>query len=244
MKAYRRLLILGVLIFLLATPAQAQQELVLSLTRDFGYGGFSNDIEGLFSMHAASPENLQRVDFYIDAQVINTDGEAPFQFQFTTKDYAPGEHRLYALGFTSDGAELRSNELVRVFLSPEEGLNSVVDTIVPILAIIVVIALVSILLPIVLGRGKPVLGKYGVSGGAVCPKCGLPFPIHFLSLHAGFSHLERCPHCAKWVWVRKAGSADLAAAEARWSGEPAASSSTEEKETRARRQIDDSRYDN
>lgn len=229
---------------MLAAPAQAQTELVLSLTRDFGYGGFSNDIEGLFGMHVAGPENLQRMDFYIDDQVVNTDGEAPFQFQFTTKDYVPGEHRLHAIGFTADGAELHSNELVRVFLSPEEGLNSVVGMVVPILAIIVVIALVSILLPIVFGRGKPKLGKYGVSGGAVCPKCALPFPIHFLSLHAGFSHLERCPHCGKWAWVRKASKEDLAAAEARWSGEPAASSSAEDKEARAHRQIDDSRYDN
>ncbi len=107
---------------------------------------------------------------------------------------------------------------------------------------IAVLAALSVMLPSLFGRGKPQIGKYGLSGGAVCTNCGRPFPIHLLSFHAGFKHLERCSHCGKWVWVRRANKDELLAAEARWRGEDRVAPA-EKEEDRLRRQIDDSRYD-
>jgi hypothetical protein len=232
------------LLFAVFTVAFAQSELVLDLSRDFGYAGFSSDIEGLFSMHASGPADLERVDFYIDDALIATDTTAPFSAQFTTKDYAPGEHTLYALGTTDSGATLRSNEFVRVFLSAGEAQSAVVGVIVPIVVILAVIAVAAIGLPILFGRGKPQLGKYGLSGGAVCPKCALPFPIHFFSFHAINSHLERCPHCGKWSWVRRANRVELDAAEARWRGDSESVATADGAADRTKKQIDDSRYVN
>lgn len=243
----KRIFAAGILLLalLVATrPARAQDEtLTLGLSRDFGYAGFSSDIEGLFSLSAQGPANLTRVNFYFNDEIVFSDDEAPFRFQFTTKDYSPGEYRLYAIGVTSDGTELRSNEFVRVFLSADEARGKTIGLVIPILLIVGVVSLASIGLPLLFGRGKPQLGKYGISGGAVCPKCGLPFPIHMLSFHAGFNNLERCPHCGKWVWVRKAKKEDLAAAEARWSGAGPSSAPVQSKEEQVRRQIDESRYD-
>ncbi len=242
----KKIFALAIVVSLLISPhpafAQGDESFSISLSRDFGYGGFENDIEGLFSFHAQGPENLARVDFYIDEQLIASDETAPFSYQFSTKTYLPGEHHLYALGFTADGQELRSNEIVRVFLSAEEARDKVVGLVFPLLGIILLILVVVTVIPLALGRGKPQPGKYGLSGGAVCAKCGLPFPIHFFSFHAGAKNFERCPHCGKWVWVRKATKEDLLAAEARWVGDDKIANS-ETKETRLRRQIDDSRYD-
>lgn len=226
-----------------AVPALAQEPtLTLDLNRDFGYGGFEGDIEGLFSMKADGPADLQRVDFYIDETLIASVSEAPFRVQFTTKDYAPGTHVLSAVGFTAGGLELRSNTFERVFLSAEEARSKTVGLIAPVLALVAVILLITALIPALLGRSKPQPGKYGVSGGAVCPKCALPFPLHFFSPHFGARNLERCPHCGKWVWVRRASKDDLVAAEARWMGNEAPVPS--QRRDRLSEQIDDSRYDN
>jgi hypothetical protein len=235
--------LLVLLVLVLAPPAFAQGSgLALRLSRDFGYAGFSNDIEGLYTISVDGPEDLARVDFYIDEQVMATIERGPFRYQFSTKSYEPGEHHLVAVGTTANGQELRSNEFVRVFLSAEEARSKVIGLVLPLLAAVAGIGVLSVVVPMLFGRGVPQIGKYGISGGAVCPKCGLPFPIHFLSFHAGSKNLERCPHCGKWVWVRKAKKEDLAAAEARWRGDEQVVTS-ETKEDRVRHQIDDSRYD-
>lgn len=227
-----------------ATPALAQSELVLDLSRDFGFAGFNSDIEGLFSMHASGPQDLQRVLFYIDDAVIDVDATAPFSVQFTTKDHAPGTHTLHAVGFTADGRELASNQFVRVFLSAEDAGSQTLGLVIPLLIILGVLSVAGIFVPMLLGRRLPTLGKYGVSGGAVCPKCALPFPLHFFSFHAIGSRFERCPHCGKWAWVRRANRAELDAAEARWRGDLEEDAARDQgAASRRRKQIDDSRFE-
>lgn len=233
------------LLALFATPALAQSALTLDLSRDFGYGGFNGEIEGLFSMHASGPADLARVLFYIDDLLIAEDTTAPFGVQFTTKDYAPGQHTLHAVGFTAGGDQLASNEFVRVFLSPEQAGEATIGLIIPLVVVLGGLAVAGILLPLLFGRAKPTLGKYGLSGGAVCPKCALPFPLHVFSFHALNVRFERCPHCGKWAWVRRALPAELAAAEDRWRGdleEDAAHGQSAA--SRRQKQIDDSRFDN
>ena len=51
------------------------------------------------------------------------------------------------------------------------------------------------------------------------------------------------PTLGKWSVVRHANPKALAAAEARWRGETPAQFSTEDRDQRAKRQIDDSRYE-
>lgn len=225
-----------------AQNAIAQGELVLSINRDFGYGGFDNKIEGLFSLEAEGPQDLERVDFYIGEELLASIDEAPFRVQFSTNSYAPGEHRLYAIGFTSSGGQLQSNEIVRVFLSKEESRNSVIGIIGPMLGIILLLMLVGAGLPALLGR-KEKVGEYGILGGTVCPKCGLPFTLTVLGFNWFTGKVQKCPHCGKWSVVRRASPDALAAAEGRYRGEEHTQASSESKEQRTRRQIDDSRYE-
>lgn len=220
----------------------AQSALVLSINRDFGYGGFDNRIEGLFTLTAIGPETLASVDFYIDDGLIGKTEQPPFRYQFSTNTYAPGEHRLSAIGHTSSGEDLHSNDIVRVFLSKDESRGAVLGLILPMLGIIFVVMITVAVVPALLGR-KEKVREYGILGGTVCPKCGLPFSLKITGINMIRGKLQRCPHCGKWSVVRRAKAEDLAAAEARWRGEEPGHITDESKEQRTRRQIDDSRYD-
>lgn len=247
MKNHYGILLLVSLAVVAAQPAlQQEPELAVSLSRDFGYGGFDNRIEGLFTIRAEGPEDLVRVDFYIDSESINSDANAPFAYQFTTNDFAPGEHRLYAIGSTSSDTQVRSNELIRVFLTPEQAGGAVYEVVVPILAIALAAIALTAVVPMLLNRGKrPVLGQYGALGAAVCPKCGLPSSYNFLAPNMVVGKLQRCPHCGKWSIMRRASPAELAAAEALWRRQESGSGAAQpdDEANRQRRQIDDSRYE-
>jgi hypothetical protein len=234
--------LLAVILLVCVQNAAAQGQLVLSINRDFGYGGFDNKIEGLFSLTAEGPEDLVGVNFFIDEELLATTEAEPFRVQFSTNSYAAGEHRLYAIGATSSGEEIRSNEIVRVFLTKEESRGAIFGIIVPLVGVIILLTLASAVVPALLGR-KEKVGEYGILGGTVCPKCGLPFSLKFWGLNLFTGKLQRCPHCGKWSVVKRANPEALAAAEARYRGEEPAQNTDESKEQRVRRQIDDSRYE-
>jgi hypothetical protein len=241
-----RFALLASVLLIAAQPFAAQEsQLVVRLNRDFGYGGLDNRIEGLFTISAEGPTDLARVDFYIDAEIINSDTTEPFAYQFTTNDYSMGEHHLFAIGVMESGIELRSNEIVSVFVSPEESRQAAFEIIVPIVAVVLVVMVLAAGLPMLFGRGKrPTIGQYGPLGAAICPKCGLPSPYNFLSPNMVVGKLQRCPHCGKWSIMRRASPADLTLAEELWrqqeGGSPVANDGRQDRE---RRQIDDSRYE-
>lgn len=223
--------------------AQAQSEaLTLRMSRDFGYGGFDNQIEGLFSLRAEGPQTLTRVEFYINNQLMATVNEPPFRYQFNTNQYPAGEHVFSARGFTTSGEQLQSNQLTRVLLSAEESRQMLVRTVGPILGITLLISLLIGALSLRVSS-KPFDGSYGLLGGAVCPQCQLPYALHWLAPRLITRRLQRCPHCGKWAWVGRAKPADLATAEARWRGQDQQAARGDEAAERSRRQIDDSRFD-
>ena len=69
-------------------------------------------------------------------------------------------------------------------------------------------------------RGKPAPippgqpRRYGLMGGAICPKCGRPFPRHWWGLNAGLGKFDRCDNCGRWSIVRAEPFDKLRAAEA------------------------------
>ncbi len=164
--------------------AQATDQLQLGLSRDFGYGGFGNDIQGLFSMKIKNPpQNLVSVEFFIDTTLVGTDAESPFAVQFNTDSYSLGEHSLHAVGTLSDGSSIESNTITSQFVAAGAGTQSILKFVLPILGLVVIMVVVSFVLPLILSKGKlsaiP-LGtprKYGIGGGAICPKCNRPFPL-------------------------------------------------------------------
>lgn len=205
---------------LFSTSALAQEEepgISLKLNRDFGYGGFGGEIQGAFSLKASGPDELVEVQFYIDDTLIGIDDVVPYKIQFRTETYAPGTHTFHAVGILLDGTELYSNEITRYILSGEEAGQSTIKMVVVILGVVIGISVIGIVLPNMLGKkGKQIrIGKYSIAGGAVCPRCKMPYSRHTLSPNLAVGKLERCPHCGKWAIVRRASKADLEAAEER-----------------------------
>jgi hypothetical protein len=211
------------LALLIISPARGQDEdeLILRLNRDFGYGGMGNDIQGFFSMEIRNPPvDLARVEFTIDGQLLAEDTEAPFKIQFSTDSYALGEHILSAVGYTANGDALHSNDFSMKFVSAEAGWQAALKIIGPILALLLGVILLTFITPYLFGRkqgsippGAP--RNYGIKGGAICPRCSRPFALRVLSLNLGpFHKLDRCPHCGKWAIQRRRSLDELRAAEA------------------------------
>jgi len=254
-KLLSALLIFAVLILLtiMNAAAQSTSELELGLSRDFGYAGFGNDIQGLFSMRIKNPpDNLTRVVFFIDATTLGEDTQSPFSLQFNTDSYSLGAHNLSAIGFTSDGQEINSNNIPVEFVPATSATDMIAKIVLPIFGLILLITLVSLILPLILNKGKlsslP-LGtqrNYGIGGGAICPKCSRPFPLRLWWINIGFNKVDRCPYCGKWSFVRSRSLADLRSAEdAELALAQAENTITGESESdKLNKDLDDSRYQN
>ncbi|MEW6094657.1 MAG: Ig-like domain-containing protein [Chloroflexota bacterium] len=250
MKKIAIVLFLALTLCLLAVSlAFAQDEsITLKLSRDFGYSSGTGDIQGLFSMKVTGPDNLVRVEFYIDETMVGEDAESPFRIQFSTDDYPLGLHDLYAIGYTSDGQELRSRLLTGNFVSADEGWGAASKIILPMAVILLVAITLAVIVPAIVTRGKlehlP-LGEertYGIRGGAICPKCHRPFAMHLWGLNLGLSRYDRCPYCGKWSVVRVQSLAILREAEKAeltWAEVEAPPASEEDK---LRKELDDSKY--
>ena len=226
MKKKKYLLIVGLIVILLpnlTSTAFAQieeEQLSLRLSRDFGYSSGSGDIQGTFSMRVSGPDDLVRVVFYIDDQVLGEITESPFRMRFSTDDFPTGIHRLSAVGYTFSGKEYHSNVIQAEFVTAQQGWQQALKFILPLLGFIAIAVLISLLFPMLISRGKTTnlppgaARNYGISGGAICPKCQRPFGMHLYGLNLLVGKYDRCPYCGKWSLVRAAGSTQLAAAEA------------------------------
>jgi hypothetical protein len=225
------------LLFLALVPGVQAQEaeapLELRLRRDFGYGSGLR-VQGRFSMHVAEFEDVERVEFLIDDEVIGEDGEAPFSLRFQTGDYPDGWHTMRAVGYRPNGETVPSNSIRREFVPA----STATWTVVAVFGVVIA----GLVLRYVLTRGDKAT-SYGMVGGTVCPHCDRPFAYHIWSFALLVGRLDRCPHCGKWSFTRRWSPQDLAAVEAelnRGDGQGPPEMSDEE---RLRRQLDSSRYE-
>jgi hypothetical protein len=254
-KVFSIILILCVLITFTVSHAQTQStdQLQLGINRDFGYGGFGNDIQGLFTAHINNPpDNLTRVVFLIDNTTMGEDTTAPFSLQFNTDSYPLGTHILSAVGYTSDGKEIDSNKITAQFVPASSATQAIVKFVVPVFGMILLIGLISVFVPLLLNKGKMAsvpLGeqrKYGIGGGAICPKCSRPFPLRLWWLNLGLKKIDRCPYCGKWSFVRPSSMDDLRSAETAElaNAQPDNPITGETEADKQKKELDDSRYQN
>lgn len=248
MKKIRITSLITILMSLMATTAVVAQteELALSMSRDWGYGGFGGDIQGLFSLKVTGPADLARVVFYIDNTAIGEVTQSPFRVQFNTDNYPNGQRELYAVGYSSGGQEYLSKVINANFVPASEGSKAAMRIVIPVLGVVFGAMLLAAIVPILTGRktknlppGSP--RQYPL-GGAICPKCDRPFAVHFWGLRLGFARLDRCPYCGKWSLVRYASMDKLHAAEqAELAGERAQVPEMAE-EGKLKKELDDSKY--
>jgi hypothetical protein len=202
---------------LISVAAAQAAGLTLSLSRDFGYGGFNSDIQGVFSMHVSGPANLTRVEFFIDTTKIGESTKAPFGLQFNTDAFPLGVHSLSATGYTADGQVLRSETISANFVSASAGSKAALRIVIPLLAVIFGAMLLAAVIPIVTGRRtvplSPGAPREYKLGGVICPKCQRPFGVHFYGMNLLGSKLDRCPYCGRWSLVRRVPLTELHSAE-------------------------------
>jgi len=240
------------LLLLLAVLALAvcadEPKLTLRLRRDFGYGGFSGEIEGSFTLTATGPPDVARVVFLMDGQPVAEALQAPFQYRFQTGQFPPGTHSIQAVGFAATGSELQSNVVGARFLTSAEAKQGISGLILPLLGIIFGLMFLSYVVTYLLSRRAGASGKgrrgYGVSGGAICPRCKRPFACALFGLPLIGSQLERCPHCGKWAFVQRASPEALAAAESAQAAVGASGPSLRirNEDDQFQRELEDSRY--
>ncbi len=248
----RRLAIAIVAACLLCTLASARADepkLTISLQRLMGYGGFTGDIEGTFRLSVSGPADLTRVVIFMDDDSMADLTTSPFQVQFNTSQFAAGLHTMRATGTTAGGLELASNEIRARFLTAEQSRSATAGLIIPLLGAILAFTLLSYLISAAVSRRVKASGQptrsYGISGGAVCHRCGRPFPLHWWAPHLATVKLERCPRCGRWAFVHAASREELTAAEVAEDAALAGNSpapATENAQEKLRKELEDSRF--
>lgn len=220
-----------------AVQGQEANEELLSIRfrRNFGYG-LGSQMQGKFTIRVEGPQDVARVEFLLDGNVIGEDSEAPFSLAVDTADYPEGIHRFSAVGYKANGDQVGSETISRQFVS-----TSVVTIVV--IAIVVLVILFRIASYFLARRSGSKQAGYGFLGGAVCSNCGRPFGIHWWSLRLGVGRFDRCPHCGKWKMVRRASPEALAAAEAMDRPGESTAQGGENDEEAFRRRLEESRYD-
>jgi len=235
------------LIFMSVVSAQSE-ELILILSRDFGYGGFNDDIQGTFSVKASGPANLERVQFFLDDTLLGEDPESPFAIQFITDNYPTGAHVFSAVGFTTDGKRIGSKTISAVFVSKEEGSAASLKIVVPILAVVfgaMAISAITAMVNVRKGKKLPAGAARSYSfGGGICPKCKRPFGFQLLSMNMIVGKLTPCPHCGKWSVVKRATMSELHAAELAELDTEKVQIHDASDEEKIKKELDDSKYQN
>jgi hypothetical protein len=222
MKINRLLLglVFSFLLGLVASPVMAQSNFTLNVHRNIGYSSGSQ-IRGSFNMAVVGPNNIKSATFMIDGQTMKVIAAAPFSFDFNTSDYPFGWHDLSANILTTDGQTLTTTVRRFEFATSEEETAAIRNIVVPMVGGLLVVILIVVGVQVLFFRNKTKtnlpLGaprNYGITGGAVCPKCHRPFPLSLLSLNIGLgTKFTRCVFCGKWSMVRRASLAELRAAE-------------------------------
>ena len=240
--------VFGLLIFLLFLPSavaaqENQQKLQVALVRNFGYGGLGK-IQGRFTVKVKNPPiGLEEVLFYLDDELVYETGKAPFEYRFHTGDFEEGEHTITVTGVLTNGDEIGSAPISKIFISSEQAWGETQSLIVPILLFTAILTLMGIGIPLLWDRTKDFsVGRYGAAGGAVCPRCELPFSRSIFSPNLLVGKLVRCPHCGKISLRARATSNQLQEAETRYrKQDPVMNQKPEEKDFLS--QLDESRFE-
>jgi hypothetical protein len=239
------------LFFLLSANEVYAQEgsetIELRVVRIFGFRAGSQ-LQGRIGLRVEGPQDLIRVEFYLDDEMIGEDDQAPFQYDFSTGDFSPGEHTIRAIGYTEDGKSLLSNVGTYTFISSDEAFSSVQKIVIPILIGVVVLVAIGGVISAVMGKRKEShdrIGDYGPAGGAVCKRCGMPFARHVFSPNLLIGKLERCPYCGAIAIVRRGTPVELRTAEEhlRADRQEGREAPEEDEDERMRRMLDESRFD-
>jgi len=204
-------------------------------------------------MELIDPPLLTSVTFKIDDSVVAVVNTPPFRADFDTGSYAFGWHELFATGQMPDGQTLNSEVRRFEFVSAEVGWAAARNIIIPVIGVVGTAMLIGIGFQLwftfagkksSLPLGAP--RKYGLLGGAICPKCHRPFALQWWAFNAIGGKFDRCSHCDQWSVVKRASREQLAEAEAAElkSAQPQTPIPEMTAEEKLKQQLEESRFDN
>ncbi len=203
------------------SPVFAQQEeFRLGVTKSFGYSS-GDQIRGTMKIYIiGTAASIKSVQYFIDGTQIGTGTAPSFDLSFQTTDYTTGYHDLSATVQTQDGRTVTVATRKFNFVTSQEEVSGVGRFLLPVLGIIVVVMVIAVGSQVLLFRKKFINmppgtpRNYGIRGGAICPRCKRPYPIHWWALNAGIrTKFDRCDFCGKWAVVGPKPIQELRAAE-------------------------------
>ena len=106
MKKVIHVVFIAVLLFSINRPVSGSTtdtELTITyrVTRDLGMA-LGNYIQGTFTIHITGPNDLLRVEFYLDDGLMKNDTDSPFSWQFNTDSLGTGVHEFKITGYSSN----------------------------------------------------------------------------------------------------------------------------------------------
>jgi hypothetical protein len=252
MKPIRSTLLAILLALVFFVPVLAQTALSLGVEKAFGYN-LGSQIRGTFTLKANGPSDLKSATFLIDGKPIRSVEAAPFAIQIQTGAYPAGMHDLSVTALTASGQTLTAPVRRYEFASAAQEQSGMKSIIIPLLGLVGVIFAVQIAFQFVAYRKRkhePVpLGahrNYGLPGGAICPRCGRPTPLHMTGINLGFrTKLDTCENCGRYGSLRVRSKGELLQAEEAELKEAQSQMPIHEltPEEKLKQQVDSSRYE-
>ena len=205
----------------LTSPVMAQEGHRLLVDRNFGFSAGSQ-IRGDFTLKiSGNQDNLVSVTFLLDGEEMATVSETPFRYRFNTSSYPEGVHELSARLTLKDGSTIALSPRRFEFASSEAEKQAIINIVLPLLAVVLLLTVIGGGIQMLTLRAKPAARyapgeprDYGVVGGAVCPKCQRPTPIHLWSINLAVGRWDRCENCGQFSLMRRQSLEVLRAAEA------------------------------
>lgn len=205
----------------MTSPVMAQEGYRLLVNRNFGFSAGSQ-IRGDFTLKiSGDQDNLASVIFLLDGEEMATVSEAPFRYRFNTGNYPEGVHELSARLTLRDGSTITLSPRRFEFASSEAERQAIIKIVLPLLAVVLLLTVIGGGIQMLTLRGKPAgryapgeARDYGVAGGAICPKCQRPTPIHLWSINLAVGRWDRCENCGQFSLMRRQPLDVLRAAEA------------------------------
>lgn len=116
--------------------AAAQNDLTLSLTRNFGLG-FGSIIQGTFTLHGSGPEAVQNLTVYFNGEQVHFVTGNTIAWQFHTGDHPAGSTNITLFGIDDTGVTYTASTNV-MFLSEVMG-TAIFGIVVVIVAVLILV---------------------------------------------------------------------------------------------------------
>ena len=97
----------------LGSTTDTELTITYRMTRNFGMG-LGPYIQGTFTILVTGPEDLVRVEFYLDDVLMKNDTDSPFSWQFNSDSFGSGVHEFKIIGYspTNQGSVTFSKNVV------------------------------------------------------------------------------------------------------------------------------------